>query len=101
MNLILKEKIKNNKFIDEVLSKMRIDEQQYQELCNLLKELATEWQNNQVIDKELALYLYCTPQMIRNVFLSFKDKNGPLPEIAKRLEDIWVELDALVIECLK
>lgn len=101
MNIMLKEKIKNNKFIDEVLTKMRIDEQQYQELCNLLKELATEWQNNQVIDKELALYLYCAPQMIRNVFLSFKEKNIPLPEIAKRLEDIWVELDALVIECLK
>lgn len=51
------------------------------------------------IDKELALYLYSIPQMIRYAYDSFNgeiDKN----ELALKLEEAWIELDALVIEVL-
>ncbi|MFZ5987821.1 MAG: hypothetical protein ACOYWZ_11940 [Bacillota bacterium] len=100
MSIGLKEKILNNTFIDKVRNQMQIDEQQYKDLCESLETLANEWSNKEVIDKELALVLYSAPQIVRNIFLSFKEHNEPLPDIAKRLEDIWVELDALVIECL-
>lgn len=100
MDIGLKEKIMTNRFIEKVRNQMQIDEQQYTELCELLEKLAIEWKNKKDVDKELVLFLYNAPQIIRNIFLSFKEKGEPLPDIANRLEDIWVELDALVIECL-
>lgn len=100
MDIGLKEKIMTNTFIEKVRNQMQIDEQQYKELCESLEKLAAEWKNKKDIDKELALFLYSAPQIIRNIFLSFKEHSKPVPDIAKKLEDIWVELDALVIECL-
>ncbi|EOV0648040.1 hypothetical protein ACOIOT_003765 [Cronobacter turicensis] len=56
-------------------------------------------EKEKTINKELALYLYSIPQMIRYAYDSFNgeiDKN----ELALKLEEAWIELDALVIEVL-
>lgn len=98
----IKDKILANQFIDKVRVEMVIDDESYEELVELLKLLSKEWKDKSVIDKELALVLYSIPQMIRNSYLSFEDgsSNSEKPEIAQKLEDIWIDLDALVIECL-
>ena len=49
--------------------------------------------------RDLALTLYSIPMMVRNTFISIDDQS-PKPELAARLEDHWVDLDALVTECL-
>lgn len=69
-------------------------------LRRLLSELAGILRHETVIDKDLVGYLYFLPQIVRNMFLSY---DGPLtgrPELFDRLEDAWVELDALVGDCL-
>lgn len=78
---------------------MVFDENEFRNLCAALRLLATELENQSSIDKELALHLYSIPLITRNMFLSF-DGDDPKPEIAAKLEDAWVELDALVNGCL-
>ncbi|EOC0004358.1 hypothetical protein ACRXLK_003624 [Cronobacter turicensis] len=70
---------------------------QYNNFISALNELSILMKKE--IDKELALYLYSIPQMIRYAYDSFNgeiDKN----ELALKLEEAWIELDALVIEVL-
>ena len=102
MNLhgLIKEKIMSNTFVDKVRIQMVIDEEEYDILRDLLNLLSLELRIEQVIDKELALILYSMPQMIRNAFLSFQYHNVQVTDLVSRLEDIWIELDELVIQCL-
>lgn len=78
---------------------MVFDEDAFYNLCNDLKLLAKELKGSKVIDRELMLSLYSIPLVVRNMFLSFSNTE-PLPEIAIKLEDAWVDLDALVVDCL-
>ncbi|ELY7545187.1 hypothetical protein SOK14_003265, partial [Cronobacter turicensis] len=87
------------KFIDEVKMKMVFNEIEYNNLVSALNALSILMKKEKTIDKELALYLYSIPQMIRYAYDSFNgeiDKN----ELALKLEEAWIELDALVIEVL-
>jgi len=89
----------SNKFIDEVKMKMVFNEIEYNNLVSALNALSILMKKEKTIDKELALYLYSIPQMIRYAYDSFNgeiDKN----ELALKLEEAWIELDALVIEVL-
>ncbi|ELY4609804.1 hypothetical protein SMZ84_004178 [Cronobacter turicensis] len=89
----------SNKFIDEVKMKMVFNEIEYNNLVSALNELSILMEKEKTINKELALYLYSIPQMIRYAYDSFNgeiDKN----ELALKLEEAWIELDALVIEVL-
>lgn len=95
----IKKKILDNRYVDQLRIQMRIDDGAYDQLCASLQELASELKGVRAIDKELALALYSIPLMVRNTFLSF-DNQAPKPEIAARLEDHWVDLDALVTDCL-
>ncbi|MEQ9888593.1 hypothetical protein [Pectobacterium zantedeschiae] len=65
---------------------MAFNEDAYIGLISSLDKLSNELKNNDFIDKELALYLYTIPQMIRNAYVSFDGKENK-PEIAFRLED--------------
>ncbi|MDE6567770.1 MAG: hypothetical protein K2K70_08580 [Lachnospiraceae bacterium] len=94
----MKEKIINNKFVDKLLQFMEIDEEEYLLLCDALICLAEEWKDVEYIDKELVSYLYAIPLMVRNEFISL-EKVCPDAVECDRLEDIWVELDALVSNC--
>lgn len=100
MGEFLKEKILNNSFVDKVRNDMKVDEEEYQALKEILNELIGELKKQKVIDKELALILYSMPQIIRNTFLSLKTSDERVSDLNNRLEDIWIELDELVIECL-
>lgn len=95
----VRQKIINNNFVNEVRIKMNFNNAEYNELVSNLTRLAGYLKKEKYLDKELALYLYTIPQMIRNVFISF-DQGKNKPELAARLEDAWLELDALVINCL-
>ncbi|WNS43291.1 hypothetical protein [Paenibacillus sp. MMS20-IR301] len=100
MDSELKGKILNNTFIDKVRNEMVVDEVEFEALRELLIELSKELKAEQVVNKELALVLYSMPQMIRNTFLSFTAHDVQDSELLNKLEDIWMELDELVIECL-
>lgn len=88
-----------NGFVDDVRINMVFNEAEYAKLVSCLTELSLALKDSKVIDKELALYLYTIPQMIQNAYLSFSKENEK-PEIAMKLEDAWIDLDALVIDCL-
>lgn len=94
----MKEEIKSNRFINKLLLNMEIDEVEYSMLCDSLTRLACEWRGKKLIDKEIVSYLYAIPLMVRNQFLSLKEK-GINDDMCDRLEDIWVELDDLVSQC--
>ncbi|MGE7943587.1 hypothetical protein ACQKNB_16025 [Lysinibacillus xylanilyticus] len=79
---------------------MEIDEAAYQELIDILTNLSDELKSQKVIDKELALTLYSVPQINRNVYLTYEEHNGKATEFGNELEDIWIDLDAMVLECL-
>ncbi|EOF9299394.1 hypothetical protein ACKWWA_002687 [Enterobacter bugandensis] len=62
----VKKKIIDNDFVNNVRIHMVFNDEQYNDLVSSLEELANLLKNNEPIDKELALYLYTIPQMIRN-----------------------------------
>lgn len=93
----IKDQIMANKFVDEVIIFMSFNKDEYENLICSLSQLVRYMKFNDSIDKELALYLYTIPQAIRNVYLKIVDVDIP---IVLQLEDAWVELDALVIDCL-
>lgn len=91
----LKARILANRFVDRVRCEFVNDDEAYAELCSLLRELAQSLGDANDIDRELALTLYCIPQMTQNAFLACP------PELPMRasLEERWIELDALVMDC--
>lgn len=95
----VKKKIIDNGFVNNVIINMVFNDEQYNDLVSSLDEVANLLKNNESIDKELALYLYTIPQMIRNAYASF-EKVENKPYLAFKLENAWVELDSLVINCL-
>lgn len=100
MNNLLKQRLLSNTFVDKVRNQMEIDEAAYQELIEIMTNLSYELKSQKVIDKELALILYSMPQIIRNVFLTYEEHNGKVTKFGNKLEDIWIDLDAMVLECL-
>lgn len=95
----VKKKIIDNGFVNNVRINLAFNDEQYNGLVSSLEGLANLLKNNDSIDKELALYLYTIPQMIRNAYASF-EKVENKPDLVFKLEDAWVELDSLVINCL-
>jgi hypothetical protein len=77
------------------------DDEQFENLKKLLSKLAYELSDKDFLDKDLALNLYTLPQIVRNMFLTYDGPIDSRPERFDRLEDAWVELDELVIECLQ
>lgn len=102
MNTELKNKIIDNNFTNIARLEMRFDNQEYNDLCFFLKELADKLSESTIIDKELASTLYGLPLVVRNIYLSFVSgkRDEELPEIALQFEDAWIELDGLVLEIL-
>jgi len=95
----IKEEVIKNSFVDEIKTNMVFNEDAYIGLVSSLGKLSNELKDNDFIDKEFSLYLNTIPQMIRNAYVSF-DGIKNKPENAFKLEDAWIELDALVIDCL-
>lgn len=93
-----KEGIKSNKFVD-ILRDGVFDDSEYSKLCIVLKQYKIETKKSQIIDKEIALYLYCIPQYTFNSFQAMNISNNK-SVIVNKMEEAWIELDALVIEIL-
>ncbi len=96
----LKNKIINNGFAYKLREQLIIDRDDYKELRQLLTELAVELGKKDTVDKELVLVLYTIPQMVRNTFLSFSKNDSTMNEFVSELEDIWIDLDGMILECL-
>ena len=99
MDNLLKKRLLSNTFVDKVRNQMEINDAEYQELIEILSNLSGELKSQKVIDKELALILYSMPQIIRNIFLTYEEHNGKATDFGNKLEDIWIDLDAMVLEC--
>jgi hypothetical protein len=97
MNDKLKTKILRSKFVDRLRTEMVIDQNEYQPLCEALKELAVEWRGVSYIDKDVAQDLYVLPQITKNVAQSLVSYQ---PEMARKIEEMAMELDALILDCL-
>lgn len=96
----IKKRVLANTFVDRVLSEMYFDDVAYKDLTEALTELAATLRGATALEREIALVLYSIPLMTRNAFLSLSEHTGKTPPIAAQLEDAWVELDALVTNCL-
>lgn len=96
----LKHRIMSNSFVDGVRIDLRFDDAAFADLVDALTELATALRGSQTLDRELAAVLYSIPLMVRNSFLAISGQAGVSSPIIGKLEDAWLELDALVMECL-
>lgn len=96
----LKNELMTNPFADRIRTELIFDEEAYRELTEILGRLATELKGEPALDRDLALALYVLPLVVRNVFLSFSDHPSPPRRLVDQLETAWVDLDALVTECL-
>lgn len=87
-------------FGNNVRLTLAYEDVEFDRLRRVLTELFDVLRHDTVIDKDLAGYLYSLPQIIRNMLLSYHGPLAERPELFDRLEDAWVELDALVLDCL-
>lgn len=88
-------------FAHAVRTNRDYDDVQFLRLKLLLSELASATRGDEVVDKDVALNLYTLPQIVRNMYLSYDGPIESRPQRFGRLEDAWMDLDALVIECLQ
>ena len=95
----MKDRILSNQFIEKLLINTEVDEKEYVELCDILRKLAVEWKDEKYIEKEIVNLLYQIPVIVRNKYLFYSDK-GYSNATIDRLEDMWIELDGLILECL-
>jgi len=89
--------ILQNNYLDKLRTELVIDKKSYKELCYSLKCLAREWKGVKNIDKRIVQELYVLASVTKNVAESVKEYNSHL---AHEIEELAIELDALVLECL-
>src|SRR5262245_1453777 len=95
----LQQRILNNPFAYKLLE-YQIDQQSFSELCQALRELAQMWEKQSLIEKAIVFYLYETVSIMRNKLLEYQQQNQK--EKANLLEDMFIELDRLIMEeCLQ
>lgn len=97
MNEKLKTKILNNKFVDKLRTEMVIDPNEYNALCQALKDLADEWKGVSHVDREVVQDLYVLPKITKSVGESLIQHQ---PWMAQEIEEMAIELDALILDCL-
>lgn len=103
----LRRDILSNQFIYIVRTELQFDADEYRKLTSSLKRLAEAMTAQTQIDKDVALCLYETPQAIRNAFDLFSEPRVSVSlsteakELRDQLEEAWIEVDQLVVDCLK
>lgn len=102
MDKELKQKIMEcvEQFALAVRMNLDYEDEQFNRLKVLLSDLAKEMRTATAIDKDLALNLYTLPQIVRNMS-AYTGSTASRPDRFDRLEDAWMDLDALVTECLQ
>lgn len=96
MSLKYSDIIKND-FVNRLRMELVIDSNEYNKLCGLLRSLAVEWRHELLVDKRIVQELYVLPTIVRGVASVFAASN---PSRAAEIEDLAIELDALILECL-
>lgn len=96
MDEALKESILQNPFIDR-LRDLQVDEDAFRDLTAALRRLAGAWKGQPLVDKEIASDLYVVIQVTRNMLETLRAHGSP---DADRVEEMWIDLDDLVLECL-
>ncbi len=93
----LKTRILTNRFVDRLRTELQIDDREFEDLCEALKELAAKWRGVSLIDKELMQDLYALASITNNVAAVFDPDR---PEVAHLIREMATQIDALVLECL-
>jgi len=89
--------IMNNEFIGKLRNEVVVDRAQYSRLVELLRQLAIEWHDRELVSKAVVQELYVLAPVTKNIAESLRDHD---PNRAVEIEEMAVELDALVLECL-
>ena len=90
----------SNRFIYIMRIEARIDEQEYAKLCDSLRRLAAEVRGQRSLRRDVAQVLYVTPQFIHSTLLRARAPGSPFSNLTDRLEEMWIEVDAIVLDCL-
>jgi hypothetical protein len=93
----LKRQILQNEFVYRLRREKIADHQAYECLCNALRELAVDWRDASVVDKEVVDVLYVLPRVIDGAAASLAERQ---PELAQQLEGMALTVDNLVLDCL-
>jgi hypothetical protein len=94
MNIDLKNRILGNRFDIDLRSEGVINYDEYHSLCQALKELALEWRDTTLIDKEIAEDIFGTFIHVSGELWSME--NSPVADEACRLVR---ELHFLIQQC--
>lgn len=97
MDEALKQSILRNPFVDRLRLERVVDEAAYRALCDALARLAQAWKGERLVDREVVQDLYVLAPITRNMADPLRKRS---PEVADRVEEMAMEIDALVLECL-
>ncbi len=87
------EELSNNNYIQKLIQDGSFNNKDFQDFINILLRLQDI--NKEYIEKEIGLLLYSYVKIIRIAFISTTEI-----EKKEQLEDMWVEVDAVLIDIL-
>lgn len=93
-----KETIRSLRFVKDLHTGGFVNERAFAELCDALRNLATAWRRETLVEKNLVLALYETSTVVRNV--ADQLARDRLTSEADDVHDKWIVLDRLISECL-
>ena len=93
MNPALKSRLLGDNFVSLLYLEDTFDRAAYDVLRQDLLLLAEEWRSETAIDKEVMSEIYIMPNLTRNMAAKF-------PELQWDIEEMAIELDGLIMECL-
>lgn len=97
MDDALKQSILQNPFVTRLRLERVVDETAYRALCDALARLAQAWKGERLVDRELVQDLYVLAPITRNMADHLRQTGAGT---ADRVEEMAMEIDALVLECL-
>lgn len=92
-------KLADDKFSYELRMNLHYDKLAFDKLISTLKQLSLLLKNESAIPKALAQDLYVTTNVIRNS-LDWLKVHKPDSQLTDNVENAWIDIDNLIIECL-
>lgn len=96
MNTDLKERIYLNQFVNKIRLDI-VDEDEFLELCDLLRKLADIWNGRNLIEKDIVEEIYVIFTVTSWSAMRMKYRSNP---DATRVEEMALKIDDLLINCL-
>lgn len=94
----LEKELMQNTFADEIRQNLYFHRQEYENLIEILKNIAIHCKGVQQLNKNMVLYLYEIPKMMFVWKENLKAEKHDFSELIDKLEDAWLELDAIIVE---